>query len=54
MKTIALTGEGGGRMGELFDIVLAAPSKWTPEVQEYHIALYHLICALVEDAFFEA
>ena len=54
MKTIALTGEGGGRMGELFDIVLAAPSKWTPEVQEYHIALYHLICAFVEDAFFEA
>lgn len=54
MKTIALTGAGGGQMGELFDIVLAAPSAWTPEVQEYHIAIYHLICALVEDAFFEA
>ncbi len=54
MKTIALTGEGGGRMGELFDIVLAAPNSWTPEVQECHIAIYHLICALVEDAFFAA
>ena len=54
MKTIALTGAGGGQMGEMFDIVLTVPSTWTPEVQEYHISIYHLICALVEDAFFES
>lgn len=54
MTTISLTGEGGGKMGEMFDIPLRAPSSWTPEVQEYHIAIYHLICALVEDSFFEA
>ena len=53
MKTISLTGAGGGKMGELFDIPIKAPSTWTPEVQEYHIAIYHFICALVEDAFFE-
>ena len=52
ITTIALTGEGGGQMGQYFDIVINAPSSWTPEVQEYHIAIYHLICALVEAALF--
>ncbi len=52
MTTVALTGSRGGRMGESFDFALRAPSDWTPEVQEYHIALYHLICALVEAEFF--
>ena len=53
MVSIALTGESGGKMGEHFDIALKVPSAWTPEVQEYHIAVYHLICALVEADFFD-
>ena len=40
-------------MGEKFDIAIRVPSGWTPEVQEYHIAVYHLLCALVEANFFE-
>ncbi len=52
MTSIALTGEAGGKMGEKFDIALKVPSAWTPEVQEYHIAVYHLICALAEAEFF--
>jgi len=52
MTSIALTGEAGGKMGEHFDMAVRVPSSWTPEVQEYHIAVYHLICALVEAEFF--
>jgi D-sedoheptulose 7-phosphate isomerase len=52
MTTFAMTGEGGGLMGQHFDLLINAPSSWTPEVQEYHIAIYHLICALVEAALF--
>lgn len=53
MTSISFTGEGGGKMGEKFDIAIRVPSGWTPEVQEYHIAVYHLLCALVEANFFE-
>ncbi len=53
MTSISMTGEGGGIMGEKFNIAIKAPSNWTPEVQEYHIAIYHLLCALVEANFFE-
>jgi D-sedoheptulose 7-phosphate isomerase len=53
MVSIALTGQSGGKMGELFDIAIKVPSDWTPEVQEYHIAVYHLICTLVEAEFFD-
>ena len=53
MTSISFTGEGGGMMGEKFNIAIKAPSNWTPEVQEYHIAIYHLLCALVEANFFE-
>ncbi|MBP2294256.1 D-sedoheptulose-7-phosphate isomerase [Azospirillum rugosum] len=50
MTTIALTGEGGGRMAALSDVLLAVPSRVTPRIQELHIALYHFICAKVEEA----
>ncbi|MBE6937490.1 MAG: SIS domain-containing protein [Ruminococcaceae bacterium] len=53
MTSISFTGEKGGLMGEKFNIAIKAPSNWTPEVQEYHIAIYHLLCALVEAHFFE-
>lgn len=53
MTSVSLTGAGGGKMSELFDIAIRVPAKWTPEVQEQHICVYHLICALVEAAFFE-
>jgi len=52
MFSIAMTGQNGGKMRGLFDVTLGAPSDWTPEVQEYHIAIYHLLCALVEAEMF--
>ncbi|MDO5760237.1 MAG: D-sedoheptulose 7-phosphate isomerase [Bacteroidota bacterium] len=52
MTTIALTGEGGGKMAELSDILLAVPSKDTPRIQESHIMIGHIICEMVETALF--
>jgi len=52
MKTIALTGPGGGKCPELADILLDAGAEGTPtpRVQEAHMVIYHTICELVETA----
>jgi D-sedoheptulose 7-phosphate isomerase len=48
MTTIALTGEGGGKMAEFTDILVDVPSRSTPMIQQVHICLYHYICEQVE------
>ncbi|WP_052710399.1 D-sedoheptulose-7-phosphate isomerase [Azospirillum thiophilum] len=48
MTTIALTGEGGGKMAGLSDILLDVPSRSTPLIQQVHICLYHYLCEQVE------
>ncbi|MDQ0512551.1 D-sedoheptulose-7-phosphate isomerase [Ancylobacter amanitiformis] len=48
--TMGLTGEGGGAMAALSDVLIAVPHKQTNHIQEAHITLGHLICALVESA----
>ena len=52
MITIAMTGEGGGKMAENADFLLAVPSKDTPRIQEVHILLGHVICEIVEEEIF--
>jgi len=49
ITTIGLTGEGGGRMADLSDILIAVPHRQTNHIQEAHIAIGHMICAMVED-----
>jgi D-sedoheptulose 7-phosphate isomerase len=46
---IGLTGEGGGAVGSLCDILLDIPSKDTPRVQEAHLFLLHLLCQEIEE-----
>jgi len=45
---VALTGEGGGRLADNSDILLAVPSKVTARIQEMHILLGHLMCEALE------
>jgi D-sedoheptulose 7-phosphate isomerase len=52
MFTIGFSGESGGKMKELCDICLCMPSKVTPKIQEGHICVGHIICALVEKTMF--
>ncbi len=49
MITIGMTGEGGGKMAELSDILLPAPSRVTPIIQQMHQCWYHYFCMMVED-----
>ena len=48
--TIALTGSSGGRVRDLVDVLIAAPSEETPRIQECHILAGHALCDAVEQA----
>lgn len=48
MKTIALTGAGGGALAAVSDVLIDVPSRSTPLIQQVHICLYHYICEHVE------
>lgn len=52
LKVISLTGEGGGKLKLLSDILLPVPSKITYQIQEYHLPIYHTICLALEKQFF--
>ncbi len=52
MITIGLTGETGGKMAGMVDILLNVPSKDTPRIQECHILIGHILCELVESGLF--
>jgi D-sedoheptulose 7-phosphate isomerase len=48
MTVIALTGDTGGSLAPLSDILLNVPSTATPIIQQGHICLYHYLCEAVE------
>jgi D-sedoheptulose 7-phosphate isomerase len=52
VKTIAFTGETGGKLNGLADLVIKVPSTDTPRIQELHMILGHIICELVEKELF--
>ena len=54
LKTIALTGKGGGKLAPVADVLLDVPSAITPRIQEAHVVIYHAICEMVERAVFGA
>jgi D-sedoheptulose 7-phosphate isomerase len=54
LYTIGLSGAAGGRMRELVDVLIAAPSNETPRIQECHILVGHALCDAVEQAVAEA
>jgi len=50
--TIGLTGETGGLMKDISNILLNVPSIDTPRIQESHILIGHIICEFVENCLF--
>jgi len=49
LKTIAFTGQGGGRCAKLADVLLDVPcADPPPRVQEATMVIYHVLCELVE------
>jgi D-sedoheptulose 7-phosphate isomerase len=49
MFTIAMTGIHPRDTADLADIVLKVPSSHTPQIQEGHLVLGHLLCGMVEN-----
>lgn len=52
VQTIGMSGNRGGPMHALCDIMLCTPSASTPRIQEGHLVLGHTLCSLVERAMF--
>ncbi len=50
--TVALVGRDGGEMAKVADIALVVPSNSTPRIQESHILIGHIICAIIEKEIF--
>ena len=54
LKTIGLTGTGGGALAQQADVAITIPSTSTARIQECHIAIGHLFCELVDADFSES
>ncbi len=52
VKTVAMTGRGGGKLAAICDITIRVPADETYRVQELHLPIYHALCRRVEHAFF--
>jgi D-sedoheptulose 7-phosphate isomerase len=48
-RTVALTGGDGGRLAPVADHALVVPSDETARIQEMHILIIHVVCALIDD-----
>ena len=52
IKTLSLTGKKESKMSELSDVTIRVPETETYKVQEYHLPVYHYLCAEVERILF--
>ena len=52
LTTIGFTGSKGGKMNNICDIMIKAPSDDMPRIQEVHILVGHIICQLIEEEMF--
>lgn len=54
LRTLGFTGSSGGAMQALCDVAVCVPWQATADIQEGHLAIYHALCAILEEAFFAA
>jgi phosphoheptose isomerase len=52
-KSIGFTGENGGILKDYCDATIKVPAKETYRIQEYHLPIYHALCAMIETEFFD-
>ena len=53
IRTIGMTGENGGELPGICDVTIRVPASDTFRVQEYHLPVYHVLCAMLESVLFE-
>ena len=52
IKIIGLTGEKGGKLADVSDVVIKVPEIETYMIQELHLPIYHCWCLMLEEKFF--
>lgn len=52
LKVIVLTGNKETKLSELANVIIKAPETRTCFVQELHLPIYHTLCLMLEDKFF--
>ena len=53
IKTVAMTGKKESKLSALCDVTIKAPEFETFKIQEKHLPIYHALCAMAEETFFE-
>jgi len=53
IRVIGLTGRTGGRLKTEADVAITAPEDETYKIQEYHLPIYHALCLMLEETYFE-
>ena len=54
VTVIGLTGRDGGRIKEFSDVSIIVPVQETFKIQELHLPVYHALCLMLEDHFYES
>ena len=54
IKTLGLTGARESKLSAIADCTIRVPETETFKVQEYHLPVYHYLCAIVEEKIFGA
>jgi D-sedoheptulose 7-phosphate isomerase len=52
LRTVGLTGSGGGLLAREAEIAIQVPAVLTPDIQELHLPVYHCLCLMWEQQFF--
>ncbi len=52
VKTLALTGRNESLLSGLCEVTIKAPETETFKIQEYHLPIYHYLCAEIEKQLF--
>ncbi len=53
VKVLSMTGAKESKLSGLSDCTIKVPETETFKVQEYHLPVYHYLCAMVEKYFFD-
>ena len=53
LKIIGLTGRDGGKLKRMSDVSVVVPEQETYKIQELHLPVYHALCLMLEEHFYE-
>jgi D-sedoheptulose 7-phosphate isomerase len=52
LHTLAFTGPTGGALKAVCEVCICVPGESTPDIQERHLPIFHVLCAMLEEEFF--